>query len=372
MRRDELKNAFGEPLIEFDASLNRALANIPDERHAHRRYKIAPLIAAIVCALALGGAALAVANNWDIFDMMGRSRSASDDSDTLRALSQSPDMVVEGKWVTYTLSEAVFDGRSLNVTINARPHDPAKVLLMSDYCTDVDDLAPEYGGDNEPSGETFAQKAAREGSTLVMTGMSISGAGASDQGGSEYYNADGSLTLYAHCLLDGDASGQQRFTCHIREREVNGDDIERFEGAFEIAPNTPLAYAEAHGEYLTELARITDVRVSKSALATYVSASGRLYANLSDEQLEQWKNSTVDFSTSESYSTIIEGNMRMLDENGEDPGSIDGERCFRMEFVMEASEAMPKQLYVKLYNLDTNEYGKTVVIPLTPIESEEQ
>ena len=215
MRRDELKNAFGEPPVEFDASLNRALANIPDERPAHRRYKIAPLIAAIVCALALGGAALAVANNWDIFDMMGRSRSASDDSDTLRALSQSPDMVVEGKWATYTLSEAVFDGRSLNVTINARPHDPAKVLLMSDYCTDVDDLAPEYGGDNEPSGETFAQKAAREGSTLVMTGMSISGAGAGDQGGSEYYNADGSLTLYAHCLLDGDASGQQRFTCQV-------------------------------------------------------------------------------------------------------------------------------------------------------------
>ena len=142
MRRDELKNAFGEPPIEFDASLNRALANIPDERPAHRRYKIAPLIAAIVCALALGGAALAVANNWDIFDMMGRSRSASDDSDTLRALSQSPDMMVEGKWATYTLSEAVFDGRSLNVTINTRPHDPAKVLLMSDYCTDVDDLAP--------------------------------------------------------------------------------------------------------------------------------------------------------------------------------------------------------------------------------------
>ena len=59
MRRDELKNAFGEPPIEFDASLNRALANIPDEHPAHRRYKIAPLIAAIVCALALGGAALA-------------------------------------------------------------------------------------------------------------------------------------------------------------------------------------------------------------------------------------------------------------------------------------------------------------------------
>ena len=97
MRIDELKNAFGEPPIEFDASLNRALANIPDERPAHRRYKIAPLIAAIVCALALGGAALAVANNWDIFDMMGRSRSASDDSDTLRALSQSPDMMVAGQ-----------------------------------------------------------------------------------------------------------------------------------------------------------------------------------------------------------------------------------------------------------------------------------
>ena len=97
MRIDELKNAFGEPPIEFDASLNRALANIPDERPAHRRYKIAPLIAAIVCALALGGAALAVANNWDIFDMMGRSRRVSDDSDTLRALSQSPDMMVEGK-----------------------------------------------------------------------------------------------------------------------------------------------------------------------------------------------------------------------------------------------------------------------------------
>ena len=187
-----------------------------------------------------------------------------------------------------------------------------------------------------------------------------------------FYNSDGSLTLYAHCLLDGNALGQQRFTCHIREREVNGDDIERFEGAFEIAPNTPLTYAETHGEYLTELARITDVYVSKSALATYVSASGRLYANLSDEQLEQWENSTVDFSTSESYSTIIEGNMRMLDENGEAPGSIDGERCFRMEFVMEASEARPEQLYVKLYNLDTNEYGKTVVIPLTPVESEEQ
>ena len=61
-----------------------------------------------------------------------------------------------------------------------------------------------------------------------------------------------------------------------------------------------------------------------------------------------------------------------LDENGEAPGSIDGERCFRMEFVMEASEAMPEQLYVKLYNLDTNEYGKTVVIPLTPTESEGQ
>ncbi len=158
MRRDELKNAFGEPPIEFDASLNRALANIPDERPAHRRYKIAPLIAAIVCALALGGAALAVANNWDIFDMMGRSRSASDDSDTLRALSQSPDMMVEGKWATYTLSEAVFDGRSLNVTINARPHDPAKVLLMSDYCTDVDDWRPNTAATTSQAAKRLRRK----------------------------------------------------------------------------------------------------------------------------------------------------------------------------------------------------------------------
>ena len=63
--------------------------------------------------------------------------------------------------------------------------------------------------------------------------------------------------------------------------------------------------------------------------------------------------------------------MRMLDENGEYPGSIDGERCFRTEFVLEASEDMPEQLYVKLYNLDTNEYGETAAIPLTPTESEE-
>lgn len=371
MRRDELKNAFGEPPSEFDKSLNRALANIPDEQPVHRRYRLAPLIAAIVCVLALGGAALAVANNWDIFDLMHMSQSITDTPDDVRALSQSPDMTIEGKWATYTLSEAVFDGRSLSVTITAQPHDADNVLLMSDYCNEPDDPMPEYGGDNEPSGETFAQKAAREGKTLVMIGMSISGAGVSDQGGSEYYNADGSLTLYAHCILDSEVSGEQRFSCRVRECEVGSDDIMRFEGEFTIAPNTLLTHAEAHGEYMTELARITDVYVSRSALATYVNADGRLYADLSDEQLEQWENSTVDFSTSESYSTIMEGSMRMLDENDEYPGSIDGERCFRMELVMEASENMPKQLYVKLYNLDTNEYGETVVIPLTPAESGE-
>ena len=223
MRRDELKNAFGEPPVEFDASLNRALANIPDERPAHRRItNCAAGVAAIVCALALGGAALAVANNWDIFDMMGRSRRVPGDPDTLRALSQSPDMMVEGKWATYTLSEAVFDGRSLERDDESAPARPGQSAAHERLLHEMSsDLAPEYGGDNEPSGETFAQKAAREGSTLVMTGMSISGAGAGDQGGSEYYNADGSLTLYAHCLLDGDASGQQRFTCHIRERAAN-------------------------------------------------------------------------------------------------------------------------------------------------------
>ena len=46
--------------------------------------------------------------------------------------------------------------------------------------------------------------------------------------------------------------------------------------------------------------------------------------------------------------------------------------CTQMQSRSHTSEAMPKQLYVKLYNLDTNEYGKTVAIPLTPTESEEQ
>lgn len=371
MRRSDIENAFGTQPRSFDERLERTLAGLPDEKPMRARRRLAPLIAAIVCVLALGGVTLAASYDWDIVDMINNRSLDTATSDDLRALSQSLDMTVTGKWAEYTFSEAVFDGRSLNVTITVRPLDASGVILMSDYCNEPDDVMPEYGGDNELSGETFTQRAAREGKMLILTGMRITGSGVSDNDASEYYNSDGSLTLYANCLLADDVNDSQRFTCLISERVVDSGDINRVEGEFTISPNTQLYHAEAHGKYSLDYASITDVYVSGSTLGTYVTLYGRLDEELTSEQLADWERSFLNVSVCEGVDTIINGGMVMVDENGEYSSTDKGARSFKYDFQMQAEQTLPAQLYAALYDFDTGEYGKTLVIPLEPAESEE-
>lgn len=102
-----------------------------EERRPHMKRKISTALAmALVCVLA-GAAALAAANYAGVFDFLGRYQSAYIPEDA-QAYVQRDVSLAEDERFTSSVREAVYDGRTLRLTVDVKPKDEQALLIGTD------------------------------------------------------------------------------------------------------------------------------------------------------------------------------------------------------------------------------------------------
>ncbi|MGN0743444.1 MAG: hypothetical protein ACI4L8_12370, partial [Candidatus Fimadaptatus sp.] len=352
----------------FDERVERTLRGL-DEPLTPRMNWRCVLIAAALCAAVLGGAALA-ARGFGIFDVVNAFETELTEpgltEDEMQALVQTPSLALNTANVAFTLDEALFDGRNMYATVTARARDPQGTLLMSDYCTDVNDPAP---GSPEGAAETFAQRARREGRRIVKVGVSF--AGENDDaisGYFEHYNDDGSVTLCANVMLSESVRGALDIECRAWETDESGLGREVMSASLNISANIPIETARAQGEYALREATVTGITVSRSRVGAYVDIEGRF----GGEVQHGWDSLTIRVLGADGGNDIVQGGgFWFCDAEGGHCDAPVPDGSFALKAQLPAGEALPTELRLELYDYEKCEALAGVTVPLAGDKGEE-
>ncbi|MGI6183112.1 MAG: hypothetical protein ACOYIH_03325 [Candidatus Fimadaptatus sp.] len=289
------KHAANSMRAEPDKRSMNSMCSTPNERpnhssHAKRahgpkqRGRARQLLAMAACMVMLCGAALAVGYRVGVFDFLDRvmplAAAPGLSQDERQHLLQSPALSIRGEYTICTLEEALFDGRSMTVSFRISPLDGERMLLMSNYLYNANDDIPEdwLSGDGH-TGETFAERAAREGKQVVTVGASMLPVGGYDDVAElsymENYNADGSITIFANMRLKQAVGDTIDMDCMLTEMLAGADGFAKRKSGFTIAPNMALERVKL-GECDIEAAHIDGIELMRSQLGMYASATGTL------------------------------------------------------------------------------------------------
>lgn len=377
MRKEDWQEAFGRVPREFDLMVDRTLYEMEDKPVKLRSVWKKGMALALAGALAVGGAALAASDTWNVFDFINNVNMQVTDpglsKEDMEELVQSPEFELEGKLARCRLEEVAFDGRSMNATFRITALDPEHTLLMSGYGFDPSDYVP-TGNDDVPEAdrETFEQKAAREGKRLVSVAAYIDSKGFEDVTSyNEHFNDDGSITMYARCLFTEDAAGQEAKSIvgKLTESDGRGGQVDTYAGDFEVKANTEMKTASASGEWQLDFLRVTGVKLSRSSLGMYASLEGVLADELTDEQAAFWENTVIALSTSAGSAAdeMVNGAIAMYNAQGEQvfTKATGGERI-TANLQLGAGEGLPEKVWLCLHNYDDVTYGEKVEVPLEP------
>ena len=370
MRREDLQAAFGKPPRSFDERVERTLRGL-DEPLTPRVNWRCVLIAAALCVAVLGGAALA-ARSFGIFDVVNAFETELTEpgltEDEMQALVQTPSLALSTESVAFTLDEALFDGRNMYATVTARALDPQGTLLMSDYCTDVNDPVP-GSPEGEGAAETFAQRARREGRRIVKVGVSFVGEnGDAISGYFEHYNDDGSVTLCASVMLSESVRGALDIECRAWEADESGLGREVRSAALNISANIPIETARAQGEYALREATITGITVSRSRVCAYIDIEGRFGSEVQPD----WDSLVIRVLGANGDNDIVQGGgFWFCDAAGGHSDAPVPSGSFAMKAQLPAGEAMPSKLRLQLYDYEKCEALAEVTVPLAGDKGEE-
>lgn len=137
MTRRQWQRAFGEAPEDFRVRLSETLDNL-EERDMKKRYKFTTtLLAAVVAALLIAGAAFA-AERLGVFRIL-------DYANPIRPLEGAEEMVsgnlgsAEDEYLKLTVEAAVYDGQGALVELRLTPRDPERFAVLNDLMQDIDE-----------------------------------------------------------------------------------------------------------------------------------------------------------------------------------------------------------------------------------------
>jgi hypothetical protein len=176
---DDLKNAFGRADSGFKNKVYLTLAGLPasKENRAMKRISFKAVIAAAAVCVMFGSAALALTNTWGIMDFISGRTSAQVLPEAEQLVQTDVDQQVvktdvnqqgeqEGL-VTFTVREAVYDGKGIFVVVDAKPISGDYLLLGTDMMPS--DQMLNMGPLWENTAGTIADYAQEHGKTMLHT-----------------------------------------------------------------------------------------------------------------------------------------------------------------------------------------------------------
>lgn len=315
-----------------------------------RRGRARQLLAIAACMVMLCGAALAVGYRAGVFDFLDKvmplAAAPGLSQDERQHLLQSPALSIRGEYTICTLEEALFDGRSMTVSFRISPLDGERMLLMSGYLYDVNDNIPEdWLGSDEHTGETFAERAAREGKQVVTVGASMLPMGGYDDvaelGYMENYNADGSITIFANMRLKRAVEDAICMDCTLTETWQGADSSIKRKSSFTIAPNMDLERVKL-GECDIESAHIDGIELMRSQLGMYASATGTLNPG--------YEGTLVRLGMDEHGGGVIIGGMALEADASDEPSGDTGMNAGAAAGISDAEAAMDGADDIAMYD----------------------
>ena len=222
MNRSDFEKAVPPMPNGFYQAMEAALARAgKEERVIHQRRKLRVALIAALVALCLVGTAFAITRGFGVLDFIGDYAGANEvlpqAAELVTLLAQVPE--VRTSRVIYRAGEAIAVDGKVSVTIEARPIDADKYMMMDD------------GGWGDPSvwvGEsekTYEQLAKELGKTLLClrtTPKSVNGVALPEDGCSTKLDGD-TLYLYGELELPpGVGEGPLQLTYEVSDYEVYG------------------------------------------------------------------------------------------------------------------------------------------------------
>lgn len=139
---EDFRREFPQREEGFRQAVDSALAGLTEERRWHI-HKLGMAAVLTVLALMLSGAALAATiERWGVQEFISRSKRANLSAEAAGILAADfEDVVIEAEWATLTVTEAVYDGMAIYMTVEAVPKKAEDMVIpapvshggMADY-----------------------------------------------------------------------------------------------------------------------------------------------------------------------------------------------------------------------------------------------
>ncbi len=345
----DLKNAFPAMTDKENDALMEAARSVLDESKAeqHMKRKI-PMGVLIFAIMALLTATVAVAEELGILEIGGGIFLPS-----AQNLVQKDFGVSETEYVTFNITQAVYDGRTATIMVEVTPKDDKTLIIPDVYYPEEDQigylLPIDHENHEDPNSPTIAEYAMQNGYERILWVSTDCAPTANVQSiGSTDKWRDNKITM----LFDFEASGPQTIVANCYYRVCPAGDpeqVEKVDVSITLTAKAPLWSAVCTTPTVTPDIYLKKVDVVGTELATYVELTLtkggiRYQPNLMDA-LGGY--APIGFVNSGRGHTNDDGSVTWL-------------------LTMAPAETAPNAIYLMFWDGETGEEAARVGIPLNP------
>ncbi len=132
MYQSNWKNAYGQPTEEFHNELCQTLSKLTEPAHTAKSHKISVLLIAILILALFAGAAIAV-NQLGLLRYLYRDQPPMEDSEEILTNLEAE---ASSEMLSASVEEALFDGKSLILTVRYRLTDPDRYYFGNSFVSE--------------------------------------------------------------------------------------------------------------------------------------------------------------------------------------------------------------------------------------------
>lgn len=207
-----LRNAFSPVPPDVRDLLVRTARSVKEEENVkNRKYRLSPVLLAALIVFATMSVGLAVSESVGWSDFFGRFHHGSVPSPMQQAMNQAEHTAYELGPITFTVDQALCDGKTVIVSVSARMTDGSAALLASaeDYSMPISTYETGLASLGLEDGMTWPEAARQKNLPLyAVHAMPQPGKwGGSDQYEAYLYGAEGAFVDFSGFLVDDDQLG---------------------------------------------------------------------------------------------------------------------------------------------------------------------
>lgn len=345
-----LKNAFGQADEGFVNNVYHTLAGMQinkDRKPMKKMYFRLAAAIAIVCMLS-AGTVFAFTNAWGILDFLSGRRT------DVKVLPEASDIVQKDvsqkgsqtEFASFTVREAVFDGKNVYIVVDVKPSSPGYLLLGPDASPSdpIGNMGPLF---SDKTG-TIADFARENNKEMINTSVVISGVNCSV----DYLLEDNGTLVY---MLNGSYTGDStasdmKLTCVAapfvsRDGTLSVDALNKKATTLSVtlknSGTQDTATSTAPAVYSDCGVRVDKVTLTGSAMA--------IYAEIEFTVIDKEKYTETDDGL---LFEFLDGTGKRLPDGASSSGGVEavGENHFIQKASLQASETLPSEIILRGYN----------------------